>query len=31
MTAKEVYETAYKFGAGLLAKNLIPPVEGEGK
>lgn len=31
MTAKEVYNTAKKFGAGLMAKNLIPEVEGEGK
>lgn len=31
MTAKEVYTTAKNFGAGLIAKNLIPEVEGEGK
>lgn len=31
MTVKEVYSTAQKFGAGLMAKNLIPEVEGEGR
>ena len=31
MTVKEVYLTAQKFGAGLMAKNLIPEVEGEGQ
>ena len=30
MTTKEVYDTAKNFGAGLVAKNLIPEVEGEG-
>lgn len=31
MTAKEVYDKAKNFGAGLMAMNLIPEVEGEGK
>lgn len=31
MTVKEVRETAMKFGAGLMAMNLIPEVEGEGR
>jgi len=31
MTAKEVYDKAKNFGAGLVAMNLIPEVEGEGK
>lgn len=31
MTAKEVYDKAKNFGAGLIAMNLIPEVEGEGE
>lgn len=31
MTVKEVADLSRKFGAGLVAMNLIPEVEGEGR
>ena len=31
MTVAETYTTAKHFGAGLIMKDLIPQVEGEGK
>lgn len=31
MTVQEIYDVSKYFGAGLMALNLIPEVEGEGK